>query len=563
MLSAGCAMLGCGPGFTGLTGLQLPIYPPQIHFSLFPTKQPSCSTLSSVTLASKGCVSNSGFVTCHYSFHCSEGDGNVGGYVGFSGDGEQVWTYNGDGSSSCEYDSTPLRSYGVNLGVPAMDIYGDTLIFDKGDVTLLQLGQVSWVKSIDPAGVCGDSLSGVSVSNSSRTMMSISTTAEVFGYYADGVPVAEVVLYANASSHRDTTGFEYIPPSTGKSIPISPQVSNGLRFVYIVRYYDCNTTSGEWRPELKPSSTLRIAAVDLHDDSIPRLQLPFQLDIPLADALQKCMPVSGGHFAGNETVLVAGPILRPDGLSILFALTCMQGDTLSKNNTAFLYAASIDGAKGDFPKVLWTSTFSLPSPNPLVSSSSIKNGGIPPLPFPILRSLIQDAVDSTIVWAVPLKCSFFAAIDQSSGEIVAQLDLVSMIQNTSVKLCPLAAAAASDNTDAHGQSQITIEFNGQPVASSSLPPSTADNSDVSGSTVLVVPVLSSNTNVQHWIVGLSLNARSTSKVLWCVLTPPGNTTALESAAGSSPVSGQIAPVVNKDGNVTLVFATELGLFGLV
>ena len=561
MLSAGCAMLGCGPGFTGLTGLQLPLLPPQPHFSLFPSKEASCSNLSSVALASKGCVSNSGFVSCHYSFHCSKGDGNIGGYVGFSGDGEQVWTYDGDGSNTCEKDSTPLRSYGVNLGVPAMDVYGDTLIFDTGDVTLLQLGQVSWVKTIDPTAVCGDSLSGVSVSNSSRTMMSISTTAEVFGYYADGVPVAEVVLYANATTSEE---IGYIPPSTGKSIPISPQVSNGLRFVYVVRYYDCNTTSGEWRPELTPSSTLRILAVDLHDDSIPRLQLPFQLDLPLDPILQQCMPVSGGRFAGTETIVVAGPMLRPDGLSVVFSLTCMHGDTIGKNNTAFLFAASIDGAKGDFPKVLWTSSLSLPSPvTPVSSTSSLLTEGIPPLPFPILRSLIQDASDTSIVWAMPQKSPFFTAIDQSSGEIVAQLDLVSMIQNAPVKLCPLSASLNSV-TDTNGQAQIAVEFNGQPVASSAVPSSTADNNTAAplGSTILVAPVLSFITNVEHWIVGLSLNARSTSEVLWCVLTPPGNSTSGK-VAGSSPVSGQIAPVVNKDGNVTLVFATELGLFGFV
>jgi len=392
-------------------------------------------------------------------------------------------------------------------------------------------------------------------------MMSISTTAEVFGYYADGVPVAEVVLYANATASEEI-GYRYIPPSTGKSIPISPQVSNGLRFVYVVRYYDCNTTNGEWRPELTPSSTLRILAVDLHDDSIPRLQLPFQLDLPLDPILQHCMPVSGGRFAGTETIVVAGPMLRPDGLSILFSLTCMHGDTIGKNNTAFLFAASIDGAKGDFPKVLWTSSLSLPSPVTLVSTSLFTEG-IPPLPFPILRSLIQDASDTSIVWAIPQKSPFFTAIDQSSGKIVAQLDLVSMIQNAPVKLCPLSASVNSV-TDRIGHAQVVVEFNGQPVASSDVPSSTADKDTAAplGSTILVAPVLSFITNVQHWIVGLSLNARSTSEVLWCVLTPPGNSTSGK-AAGSSPVSGQIAPVVNKDGNVTIVFATELGLFGIV
>jgi hypothetical protein len=548
LLSAGCSMLGCNPGNTGLSGLFLPIHSPQSHFSLFPSREASCLNLSANQLTSSGCVSNSGFVTCHYSFHCPNPD-SASGIIGFSGDGEQMWSYSGDGSSQCFNDSSPLRDYGISLSIPAMDIYGDTLIFDTQDVTLLQLGQVSWIKSIDPISVCGDSLSGVSVSNSSRTMMSISTTAEVFGYYADGVPVASVVLYANATTSSTTStspfsNFEYIPPSTGKSIPISSQVSNGLRFVYVVRYYTCNTT-GEYRPLLTPSSTLRLAAVDLHDDSIPRLQLPFQMDIPLDPVLQECIPVSNGRFSGIETITTAGPMLLSNGLSILFALSCMKGDIDSKNNTAFLYAASIDGKKGDFPKILWKTSLSVSS---LSSSSSSSSSSLPFLPFPIVRSLVQDAMDDDIVWIVTTKSSLLAAINQSTGFIQTTLDLNVLLQNTSSTQCSLAGIVSLSPS-------TIVEFNGQPLASSL---STSNEG-----TVLVVPIisLSIDKEILHWILAISLNASySQSNILWCILTPSSNTT---NSPGLHPVTGQMAPVINKDGNVTLVFTTLDGAFGIV
>ena len=70
LLSAGCSMLGCNPGNTGLSGLFLPIHSPQSHFSLFPSRETSCLNLSANQLTSSGCVSNSGFVIMFSSNLC-------------------------------------------------------------------------------------------------------------------------------------------------------------------------------------------------------------------------------------------------------------------------------------------------------------------------------------------------------------------------------------------------------------------------------------------------------------------------------------------------------------
>ena len=271
-LSVGCGMLACDPGASSLTALPLPAAAPRAAFALFPAVP--ARALAACGGASAGCVSSGAFAACGFTLACDEAAGAGGGFVGLDGAGGALtWAFAGDGASRCGADVTPLRALGVVPNAPIMDIYGDLALGDRRAVSLLQLGHLAWSKSISPAARCGDALAAISVSNTSRLMLSIGTPAEVFGYYADGVPVAEVVLYANATNATGAAArgpapapapappaaaaapalrarVRDIPAANGKAVPISQQVSNGLRFVYVCRFHACNTTSGAWRADL-------------------------------------------------------------------------------------------------------------------------------------------------------------------------------------------------------------------------------------------------------------------------------------------------------------------------
>jgi hypothetical protein len=156
-------------------------------------------------------------------------------------------------------------------------------------------------------------------------------------------------------------------------------------------------------------------------------------------------------------------------------------------------------------------------------------------------------MDDDIVWILTAKSSLLAAINQSTGFIQTTLDIHVLLQNTSsTSQCSLSSTLSPSTI---------VEFNGQPLASSL--------STTNEGTVLVVPAISLSIDnvILHWIIGISLYASyRQSTILWCILTPSGNTT---SSPGLNPVTGQMAPVINKDGNVTLVFTTLDGAFGIV
>jgi hypothetical protein len=347
-----------------------------------------------------------------------------------------------------------------------------------------------------------------------------------------------------------------IPAANGKAVPISQQVSNGLRFVYVCRFHACNTTSGAWRPPLSPTPELLLAAVDLHDDSIPRLGLPWQLPLPLDPALRACVPPPaprGSDLPGNETVVVAGPMLLAGGRAVVFALSCRHGGgngagggagggNGSASGVAFLYGVSID----PLPAVLWRSQLTLA---PAAAAPA------PQLPAPVARALLLDAAPGhRFVWVLPLGSGQLSAVHAANGTLaLAPLDLAALVSAAPAAACALASAAPGPGA---------VEVAGAPLGS----PSAAGGGGGAGTLIVFAaaatgPALPPGTP-RNWVVAVLTTAGGAARlapaVAWCMPTPAVNGTAL----GEQPVRGQITAAQDGNAATVLVFATDTAVHGL-
>lgn len=561
-LLPGCGIFGCSPGLWFATGLQLPFGGVRTAWSTLPQAvDHACAHI-----ASAGCISQSGNLMCTYPLECNASDWSVG-VVGLNSTGDILYTFDGLGSGRCAGDASagahagtgtgrgaqpstsriaakPFATTGVEtLGV--MDIFGDVVVWDNAGLSFLQDGDPSWQREIGPPSYCGDTLASISVSNTSRLMFYISTAAEVFGYYANGVPVADVILHANSTSAaaidvpRDVDDSLSVGdhdlqsrgllrgsasaagasasahvndwPANGIAVPISPQTSNGIRFMYVCRLYLVNESSSSgaydaaaeavvdgrssggpkyadaetysqrtitrdssgiytdpFRPPMTPTSELLIAAVDLYDGGVPRMGRPWQLPLPLTADIKACVPASNGNMEGLEPLFVAGPLVLPDSSTMVFALSCNRSamgntnaavvDSVAALNMVHLYGLVIDAApsQAPVPSVLWQTNFTLDpavSFNEAVAKSMFLHlPSSSSAPAASSNSCGADpavpATNSSVVWVAPLQSSVMTAIDAVSGTVLGVVDVAASFAAANATSCPLARDFTAHNTGA-------------------------------------------------------------------------------------------------------------------
>jgi hypothetical protein len=566
---AGCGMEGCEPGRSFLTTLPLPPGPaaPRLLWSLPFPPPPDCASTAS---PSPGCVSQGSLAACSVPLSCNS-SGFARGLVGLTADGVGTYNYTGPGSGRCSSDAS---STGVPSTLPIMDAFGDVVLWDNEGVSLLQSGDVEWTWPIDPQSYCGDILSSPSVSNTSRVLFYIGTRAEVFGYYADGVPVASVVLYANATpptaleegredeaapsrEHHAPSSPSHplslsVPRADGLAVPIAPQVSDGIRFLYLCRFFTANVSGGgeEPRPLLVPTPQLILAAMDLHDDGIPRMGTPWQLPIPRGDGVvEGCVPPSAGIFPAREPLYVAGPLLLPTNI-VVVALSCnasgvgagrraaAAGDSnadADAGGATTILGLAIDEPQPSFPAVTWTAHVSL---GPGASAYSLFRDASPRAP--------------AALWLAPLDGDVLTALDGATGHVLASVNVSGLVAGANASACPVQP----------GRGRVLLT--GHPLAGA--------DARTNGTQIVVAAVAGGT----HWLLAVLLPAPGAGgevgeedgevyspALLWCLPTPGGGKEGIEGqlAVAQAAGKGKGEDGAGSGGSV-VVFGTRSGVWGV-
>ena len=441
---SGCGMFGCEPGLSFLTTLPLPsspvsIYNPilsstslysnvstsithtsvkptvSVQWIIYPYQELSCTKTSDSLSSGGGCVSQSITTVCTYSLLCNA-TGYTKGILGLnSSNGDIFYNYSNMGSGRCNQDNS---AYGSPLSVPIMDAYGDIITWDNTHVSLIQSGSAAWIKELDPPSICGDVLLNPSVSNTSRVIFGIASVGEIFGYYADGVPIASVILYSNISTSNEFGNSIVVPITT-------TPVNNGIRFVYIGRIYKLlNTTlpiSSSTRPNLQPTNELMMVAMDLHDEGLPRMGLPWQYSLPIHNypELSNCIPSNNDNTnTGRELLYISGPVLLSSGNTIVFGVSCNSStlQNYSYSSSMIIFSVAIDAPHIQVPSLLWSTRI------PLFSGLSYLHNNYSLI---YSRSMFLDATSSgitnsilrNIVWILPENSDSLYGIDSNYGNI--------------------------------------------------------------------------------------------------------------------------------------------------
>lgn len=482
---AGCGMFGCEPGLSFVTTLTLPGSPNNrndqmktnplpknfsrthtssnpppsdflphptnnfhrslsnvsVRWIIHPDQENACKTISDPVSSGGGCLSQSISTVCTYPLQCTSTGYSSGILSINSTNGDILYNYTGTGSGRCRSADT---SYGYPLTLPIMDAYGDVVTWDNTYVTLLVSGTVAWTKILEPDALCTDALLSPTVSNTSRLIFGIASTGELFGYYADGVPIASVILYSNITDDKENDSIIHYAETSGNRkdtnnkvkesfgnsiiVPISTMpVSNGIRFVYVGRLYkllnpplettvDNNNNSSNEKVFLSsnqpfrdsnttmvPTNQLSMATMDLHDEGLPRMGLPWQFSLPVETYPELMYCVPSNRTNGNtvrEILYVAGPVLLSTGNTIIFAVSCNYTGIINQSlssvstsslpsssfsNSMIIFSIGIDTPHVTVPSLLWSKRI------PLVSAVSTINTNYSLI---YSRSMFLDAISA-------------------------------------------------------------------------------------------------------------------------------------------------------------------------
>jgi hypothetical protein len=566
-------MLGCDPSSSFIAEIPLPSS--GIVGTLWRWTPPVNSSQPCGARTSPGCVSNGTAATCAFPLATCTTE-RWSGLVSLDARGALQYTYSGAGSSRCDGIATPGR-----LGQPLaiMSLTGDVVTWDNSAVTYVEgsSGVVAWSKPIFPATLCPDGHTSVSLTNNSKLMFSVTTTAEVFGVLADGIPLGSINLLANVSgdggvsdggsgdatgpraaeggprgrataqpaeaqhtlrgsSPHPLVGVAYPGSYNGLYVPIAQPAIDGARTLVLARLYDGNVSASE-RPLITPTPRLFLAAVDQHDTIADRLQFIWQLELPLAAEIIACVPAAAGRFPGAEPVMVTGPLVLPNH-TVVFGVACNASaeDAAAANTT--VYSVAIDVPWPVVPAVLWTSSLSPQSPlAPLPLNGTTINALTPLAPSMARdpRSVGEPAVASSI-WMTCAAASDVVQLDGGSGAVRTRLDIAALLRDP---------GTANASTCA-----LVPLFEGAPArAAMWYPTSAVLTSTAAGDNTTAVLVLGGGVagptlpvgTPAFWLLGLTVAAEGSpsASVVWCTPTPADGSV---NAAGTFPFVGQLAPL---------------------
>jgi hypothetical protein len=313
------------------------------------------------------------------------------------------------------------------------------------------------------------------------------------------------------------------------------------------------------RPSLTPTPQLILAAMDLHDQYIPRMSTPWQLPLTqaLADAggfpqLEACVPPSGGTFPGREPLYVAGPLLLAGSNAVVVALSCNVsgtaaaaggGDAAGEPSPPVLLSFAIDAPNRPVPSLLWATNMT----------------GTGAAPGTLFRSLFLDAQsgqDESVVWLSPLGGDTLVAVDASAagrGRQLAAVNVTALLQQQQQQQQEEEEEDEREQASSCPRLAVTqrVALSGRPVASPYLGADGSSNATLAivGGEVVQGSGSGGNGSGSFWALGLVVSEAG-SNVAWCVALP-------------GPMEGQPALVQDGTGAGTgiLVLATREAVMG--
>jgi hypothetical protein len=408
-------------------------------------------------------------------------------------------------------------------------------------------GVAAWTRAIFPATFCPDGHASVSLTNNSKLMFTITTTAQLFSYIADGVPLGSLQLLVNESSGRPVPGGGYPWRFDSLLVPIAQPAVDGARSLVIARMYAGNVTDRE-RPPLRPVARIFVAAVDQHDTATYRLQFVWTQELALPPALAACAPIANGPFPGAEPLLVTGPVVGPNHTMVV-GLAC-NTSALTRGNTTF-YGIAVDAPWPAVPAVLWSATLQPASPlSPMPFNGSSVGAAYPLMPSMALDPRMYASGAPAVAWTTFVGASDVVAVSVATGQPVDWMDIVSLLRSpASANASTCALAPLVQQSPPHG---VFWYF------TTSLLASTLATSNASGVMVTAGGVAGPALPVQtpeNWVLALALPAAGGNvSVAWCTPTPADG---VAFNPGHFALTGQPAPVAS-----TLVVAMPDAVYGL-